>query len=107
MKKLITMILALICVLGLANCSVNPRSGLDKAAKIKITNYSSVNGEKGETATITGETDIRHIVDDLASLKLEKVKFTGILGPMAIEYGLFFSTRKEMRSRRSLFCIPT
>lgn len=87
MKKLIALVLALVCVLNLVGCSNNLISGIDRSTRIEVAHYDISNGEKIGIATITEETSIKHIVDNLNSLKFKKMENNE---PTVLEYKLTF-----------------
>jgi len=87
MKGLIAFVLALICVLSLVGCSNGSIKGIDKATKIVVVQYDKSNGTEIGTVTLTENTDIKHIVDNLNSLKLKKMKYND---PTVLEYKLVF-----------------
>jgi len=87
MKRLIAFVLALICVLSLVGCSNGSIKGIDKATKIVVVQYDKSNGTEIGTVTLTENTDIKHIVDNLNSLKLKKMKYND---PTVLEYKLVF-----------------
>lgn len=87
MRKYIALVLALVCVLSLVGCSNNLISGIDKATKIEVAQYDIFNGEEIGAVTITEETSIKHIVDNLNSLKLKKMEYNE---PIVLEYNLTF-----------------
>ena len=94
MKKLIALVLALVCVLGLVGCSNSSIKGIDKATLIEVVQYDKSNGTEIGTVTLTEETDIKHIVDNLNSLKLKKMSYNE---PTVLEYKLtFFNAEGEM-----------
>ncbi|MBR0026367.1 MAG: hypothetical protein IJP37_04320 [Clostridia bacterium] len=94
MKKLIVFVLALLCVIGLVGCSNNSISGIDKATKIEVVQYDKSNGTETGTIPLTEETSIEHIVDNLRSLKLKKMKNND---PTVLEYKLtFYNSNGEM-----------
>ena len=93
MKKLIVFVLALLCVIGLVGCSNNSISGIDKATKIEVVQYDKSNGTEIGTVALTEETSIKHIVDNLNSLKLKKMNYHE---PTVLEYKLtFFNAEGE------------
>ena len=93
MRKYIALVLALVCVLSLVGCSNSSIKGIDKAAKIEVIQYDISNGEETGTVAITEETSIKHIVDNLHSLKLKKMENTD---PTVLEYKLvFYNTSEE------------
>ena len=59
--------------------------GIDGAAEIEITKYDI--GEVIGSVTVTDKADIKHIVDNLNSLKLRELKYNELT---AIEYELIF-----------------
>ena len=87
MKKLIALVLALICVLGLVGCSNGSIKGIDKATEIEVVQYDISSGAEIGTVVLTEEADIKHIVDNLNSLKLKKMENTD---PTVLEYKLVF-----------------
>ena len=87
MKKLIVLVLALVCVLGLVGCSNGSIQGIDKTTKIEVVQYDKSNGTGIGTVTLTEETSIKHIVDNLISLKLKKMSYNE---PTVLEYKLTF-----------------
>ena len=87
MKGLIAFVLALICVLSLVGCSNGSIKGIDKATKIVVVQYDKSNGTEIGTVTLTENTDIKHIVDNLNSQKLKKMKYND---PTVLEYKLVF-----------------
>ena len=87
MKKLIALVLALICVLGLVGCSNGSIKGIDKAAEIEVVQYDISSGTEIGTVVLTEEADIKHIVDNINSLKLKKMENTD---PTVLEYRLVF-----------------
>ena len=94
MKKLIALLLALICVLNLVGCSNGSIKGIDKATEIEVVQYDKSNGTEIGTVTLTEETDIKHIADNLNSLKLKKMNYNE---PTVLEYKLtFFNAEGEM-----------
>ena len=60
-------------------------TGIDGATKIEATKYDM--GEEFGSVTVTDESSVRHIVDNLNSLKLKELKYNE---PTAIEYELTF-----------------
>ena len=60
-------------------------TGIDGATKIEATKYDM--GEEIGSVTVTEEASIKHIVDNLSSLKLKELKYNM---PTAIEYELTF-----------------
>ena len=94
MRKYIALALAIVCVLGLVGCSNNSIRGIDKATKMEVTQYDISNGEETGTVTITEETSIKHICDNLNSLKLKKMENND---PTVLEYKLtFYNANGEM-----------
>ena len=94
MKKLIAIVLALVCVLSLVGCSNALIKGIDKAIKIEVVQYDKSNGTEIGTVVLTEETSIKHIVDNLNSLKLKKMNYNE---PTVLEYKLtFFNAEGEM-----------
>lgn len=94
MKKLIALVLALVCVLGLVGCSNGAIKGIDKATKIEIAQYDIANGEEIGAVIITEETSIKHIVDNLNSLKLKRMENNE---PTVLEYKLtLYNSNGEM-----------
>ena len=94
MKKLIAIVLALVCVLSLVGCSNALIKGIDKATKIEVVQYDKSNGTEIGTVALTEETSIKHIVDNLNSLKLKKMNYNE---PTVLEYKLtFFNAEGEM-----------
>ena len=87
MKKLIALVLALVCVLGLVGCSNGSIKGIDKATEIEVIQYDISSGAEIGTVALTEDTDIKHIVDNLNSLKLKKMENTD---PTVLEYKLVF-----------------
>ena len=87
MKKLIALVLALICVLGLVGCSNGSIKGIDKATEIEVVQYDISSGAEIGTVVLTEEADIKHIVDNINSLKLKKMENTD---PTVLEYKLVF-----------------
>ena len=87
MKKLIALVLALICVLGLVGCSNGSIKGIDKATEIEVVQYDISSGAEIGTVVLTEEADIKHIVDNINSLKLKKMENTD---PTVLEYRLVF-----------------
>ena len=87
MKKLIAIVLALICVLGLVGCSNGSIKGIDKATEIEVVQYDISSGAEIGTVVLTEEADIKHIVDNINSLKLKKMENTD---PTVLEYKLVF-----------------
>ena len=87
MKKLIALVLALVCVLGLVGCSNDSIKGIDKTTEIEVVKYDISGGTEIGTVVLTEETDIKHIVDNLNSLKLKKMENTD---PTVLEYKLVF-----------------
>ena len=72
--------------------------GIDGATKIEIVKYDI--GEKVGTVTVTDETSVKHIVDNLNSLKLKELKYNE---PTAIEYELvFYDTDGEIMKTISI-----
>ena len=69
--------------------------GIDGAVKIEITKYDI--GKKIGSVTVTEEGKVKHIVDNLNSLKLKELKYNE---PTAIEYELVFynSNGETMRT---------
>ncbi len=59
--------------------------GIDKATKIEVTKFDV--GKEVGAVTVTEETSVKHIVDNLNSLELEKMEYNM---PTAIEYELVF-----------------
>lgn len=93
MKKLIALVLALVCVLGLVGCSNGSIKGIDKSTKIEVVQYDKSTGTEIGTVIITEETDIKHIADNLNSLKLKKMEHND---PTMLEYKLvFYNTSGE------------
>ena len=93
MKKLIALVLALACVLSLVGCSNSSIKGIDKATKIEVVQYDKSNGTEIGTVALTEETSIKHIVDNLNSLKLKKMNYNE---PTVLEYKLtFFNAEGE------------
>ena len=93
MKKLIALVLALVCVLGLVGCSNGSIKGIDKSTKIEVVQYDKSNGTEIGTVALTEETSIKHIVDNLNSLKLKKMNYNE---PTVLEYKLtFFNAEGE------------
>ncbi|MBQ3509723.1 MAG: hypothetical protein IJA90_06900 [Peptococcaceae bacterium] len=93
MRKYIALVLALACVLGLVGCSNSSIKGIDKATKIEVVQYDKSNGTEIGTVTLTEETDIKHIADNLNSLKLKKMENND---PTVLEYKLvFYNTSGE------------
>ena len=67
-------------------------TGIDGATKIEIVKYDI--GEVIGTVTLTEEASVKHIVDNLNSLKLKELKYNM---PTAIEYELtFYNTDGEI-----------
>ena len=94
MKKLIAIVLALVCVLSLVGCSNALIKGIDEAIKIEVVQYDKSNGTEIGTVALTEETSIKHIVDNLNSLKLKKMNYNE---PTVLEYKLtFFNAEGEM-----------
>ena len=94
MKKLVAFALALACVLSLVGCSNSSIKGIDKATKIEVVQYDKSNGTEIGTVALTEETSIKHIVDNLNSLKLKKMNYNE---PTVLEYKLtFFNAEGEM-----------
>ena len=60
-------------------------TGIDSATKIEATKYAM--GEEVGSVTVTEEASVKHIVDNLNSLKLKELKYNE---PTAIEYELTF-----------------
>ena len=87
MKKLIALVLALICVLGLVGCSNGSIKGIDKATEIEVVQYDISSGAEIGTVVLTEEADIKHIVDNINSLKFKKMENTD---PTVLEYKLVF-----------------
>ena len=72
--------------------------GIDGATKIEIVKYDI--GEKVGTVTVTDETSVKHIVDNLNSLKLKELEYNE---PIAIEYELvFYDTDGEIMKTISI-----
>ena len=93
MKKLVACALALACVLSLVGCSNSSIKGIDKATKIEVVQYDKSNGTEIGTVALTEETSIKHIVDNLNSLKLKKMNYNE---PTVLEYKLtFFNAEGE------------
>lgn len=74
MRKYIALVLALVCVLGLVGCSNSSIKGIDKATKIEVVQYDKSTGTEIGNVTLTEETSIKHIVDNLNSLKLKRME---------------------------------
>ena len=87
MKKCITLVLILICGLSFVSCSSDTIKGIDNANKIEVVQYDKLNGDEVDTATVTEETVIKHIVDNLNSLKFKKINYNE---PTVLEYKLTF-----------------
>ena len=87
MKKLVALVLALVCVLGLVGCSNGSIKGIDKATEIEVVQYDISSGAEIGTVVLTEEADIKHIVDNINSLKLKKMENTD---PTVLEYKLVF-----------------
>ena len=87
MKKLIALLLALLCVLGLAGCSNSAMKEINKATEVEVIQYDKSSGAEIATVVLTEETDIKHIVDNFNSLKLKKMENTD---PTVLEYKLVF-----------------
>ena len=87
MKKLIALVLILICILGLVGCSNTSIKGIDKATEIEVIQYDKSSGAEIGTVVLTEEDAIKHIVDNLNSLNLKKMKNTD---PTVLEYRLVF-----------------
>ena len=60
-------------------------TGIDCATKVEVTKYDM--GEELGSITLTEEASVKHIVDNLNSLKLKKLEYNE---PTAIEYELTF-----------------
>ena len=86
-EKLIALVLALICVLGLVGCSNGSIKGIDKATEIEVVQYDISSGAEIGTVVLTEEADINHIVDNINSLRLKKMENTD---PTVLEYKLVF-----------------
>ena len=86
MKKLAVLFIAVV-ILALAGCSIGSIGEIDKAAKIEVLRYDKSSGEETGAVTVTDETGIGHIVDNLNSLKLKKMKYNE---PTVLEYKLTF-----------------
>ena len=87
MKKLLALALALICALGLVGCSNGSIKGIDKATEIEVVQYDISSGAEIGTVVLTEKADIKHIVDNINSLKLKKMENTD---PTVLEYKLVF-----------------
>ena len=87
MKKLTALLLALVCVLGSAGCSNGSIKGIDKATEIEVVQYDISSGAEIGTVVLAEDTDIKHIVDNLNSLKLKKMENTD---PTVLECKLVF-----------------
>ena len=87
MKKLIAFVLALACVLGLVGCSNRSIKRIDKATEIEVIQYDKSSGAELGTVVLTEEDAIKHIVDNLNSLKLKKMRYNE---PTVREYKLTF-----------------
>ena len=87
MKKLIALVLALVCVLGLVGCSNGAIKGINKATEIEVVQYDKSSGAEIGTVVLTEEDAIKHIVDNLNNLKLKKMENTD---PTILEYQLVF-----------------
>lgn len=85
MKKFIALVLALVCVLALVGCSNGSIKGIDKTTRIEVVQYDKSNGTEIGTVTLTEETSIKCIVDDLNSLKLKRMENNE---PTVLEYKL-------------------
>ena len=88
MKRLVTFVIALVFILGTVGCSNNLLHTIKKAAKIEIVHYERHSSdEEPRTAIITNEDCIKHICDNLNSLKLKKIEYGE---PMMLEFKLIF-----------------
>ena len=86
-KALMAVALALACALGLAGCSSGSIQGIDKATGIEVVRYDTSSGAEIGTLALAEEADIKHIVDNLNSLKLKKMENTE---PTVLAYKLVF-----------------
>lgn len=72
--------------------------GIDSTTKIEVVKYDI--GEEKATITLTDEESIKHIVDNLTSLKLKEMEY---IMPTAIEYELtFYNADEEMTNTISI-----
>lgn len=93
MKKVIALVLALVGVFGLVGCSNGSIKGIDKATEIEVIQYDKSSGAELGTVVLTEEDAIKHIVDNLNSLKLKKMSYNE---PTVLEYKLtFFNAEGE------------
>ena len=68
MKKFISLVLALVCVLGLVGCSSEPKTfEITGAEKLTV-----MSGSTGESIDITNADDIKYITDNINALKYSK-----------------------------------
>jgi hypothetical protein len=78
----------------------NSISGIDKAARIEVVRFDPTNGSKTGTVSITAETDIKHIVDNLNALSLQKMDYNK---PTVREYELtFYHANGEITQQLSI-----
>jgi len=87
MKKLIVSIMILVCLIGLVGCSNSSIKGINKATEIEVIQYDKLSGAEIGSVVLTEEDNIKHVVDNLNSLKLKKMENTD---PTIIEYKLVF-----------------
>ena len=87
------------CILcGENKLAIKSIKGIDGATKIEIVKYDI--GEVIGTVTLTEEASVKHIVDNLNSLKLKELKYNM---PTAIEYELtFYNTNGEIMKTISI-----
>lgn len=87
MKKLTAIVLLFICIFGLVTCSSNPLIDLNKTNEIEIIQFDKLSGTEIRTVVLTDESSIDYIVNNLQSLKFEKMDYNE---PTVLEYRLVF-----------------
>ena len=86
-KKAIPFVLLLVCIFGLVGCSAGALRNIDRATVIEVIRYDISNGQKTDSVMVTEKSEIKHIVDNLNSLKLKKLEYNE---PTVLEYELSF-----------------